>query len=54
MEDIGERLRLVRTKTGLSQRQLAKKAGVSIYKVERGAREMLDKNGGFYKILGKK
>lgn len=29
MEDIGERLRLVRTKTGLSQRQLAKKAGVT-------------------------
>lgn len=38
---------------GLTQRQVAKTVGVSISKVERGAREMLDKNGGFYKILKK-
>lgn len=36
---------------GFTQREVAKKTGVSISKVERGAREMLDKNGGFYKIL---
>ncbi len=39
---------------GLTQREVAKKVGVSIYKVSRGSRELLDKNGGFHKILKKK
>ena len=38
----------------LTQREVAKKVGVSIYKVSRGSRELLDKNGGFHKILKKK
>ncbi|HAT03470.1 MAG TPA: transcriptional regulator [Candidatus Magasanikbacteria bacterium] len=36
---------------GITQREVAKKLGVSISKVERGARELLDKKGGFGKIL---
>lgn len=38
---------------GLKQREVAKKVGVSISKVTRGAREMLDKSGGFHKVLKK-
>lgn len=36
---------------GVPQREIAKKLGVSLAKITRGSRELLDKNGGFWKVL---
>jgi TrpR family transcriptional regulator, trp operon repressor len=36
---------------GVTQREIAKKLGVSLAKITRGSRELLDKNGGFWKVL---
>lgn len=55
IKDVVMRLQIVKLlHQGLTQREVAKKLAVSISKVERGAREMLDKKGGFYKILKNK
>ena len=55
MKDIILRWQIVKLlQHGFTQRVVAKKLGVSIYKVERGARVLLDKKGGFYKVLKKR
>lgn len=36
---------------GVPQRTIAKNLGVSIAKITRGSRELLDKSGGFWKVL---
>lgn len=36
---------------GVPQRTIAKNLGVSIAKITRGSRELLDKDGGFWKVL---
>ncbi|MBT3538518.1 winged helix-turn-helix transcriptional regulator [Candidatus Parcubacteria bacterium] len=52
--DIVTRLQIVKMlDEGISQRDIAKRLGVSISKVTRGSRELLDKKGGFRKILDK-
>ncbi|MFA6427726.1 MAG: Trp family transcriptional regulator [Candidatus Magasanikbacteria bacterium] len=52
IKDIVMRLQIVKLlHQGVTQREVAKKLGVSISKVERGARELLDKKGGFAKIF---
>jgi len=53
-KDIVARWQIVKLlNLGLTQREVAKKLKVSISKVERGAREMLNEQGGFKKILKK-
>lgn len=50
--DIVVRLQIVKMlKIGIPQREIAKRLGVSISKVERGARTLLDSKGGFKKIF---
>jgi len=54
VEDVVLRWQIIKLlHQGVTQREVAKKLGVSISKVERGARELLDKKGGFKKILKK-
>ncbi|PLX26102.1 transcriptional regulator [Candidatus Parcubacteria bacterium] len=51
-KDIVTRLQIVKMlDAGVSQRDIAAKLGVSISKVTRGSRELLDDKGGFRKIL---
>lgn len=54
VQDVVARWQIVKLlNRGLTQREVAKKLRVSISKVERGAREMLDEYGGFKKLLKK-
>lgn len=51
-EDIEVRLQIVKKLMQKTpQRKIAKQLGVSIAKITRGSRELLDKNGGFWRVL---
>lgn len=52
--DVVARLQIVKQlNRAVPQRDIARGLGVSISKVTRGSRELLDKKGGFRKILDK-
>lgn len=52
--EIAQRLQIVKLlKKGIPQREISKKLGISIAKVTRGSRTLLNPNGGFQKILKK-
>lgn len=54
-EDIVKRWQIVKQlSNGIPQRQIAKNLRLSIAKVTRGSRVLLDKNGGFNRILNNK
>ncbi len=53
-EDLVKRWRIVTMlDAGVPQREIATKLGVSLSKITRGSRELLDKKGGFAKLLAK-
>lgn len=53
-KDLAVRWQIVKQlKAGIPQREIAKKLHVSISTVTRGSREMMDKKGGFAKLLNK-
>lgn len=52
--EIAQRLQLIKMlKKEIPQREISKKLGISIAKVTRGSRTLLNPNGGFQKILKK-
>jgi TrpR family trp operon transcriptional repressor len=54
-EEIATRWQLVKLlDTGMPQREIANKLGVSISKITRGSRELLDPKGGFRRVLDRK
>lgn len=51
-EEIATRWQLIQLlDTGMPQREISKKLGVSISKITRGSRELLDPKGGFRQVL---
>lgn len=51
-EDIVTRWQIIKQLSrGVPQRKIAISLGVSIAKITRGSRELLDKNGGFWRVL---
>lgn len=51
-EEISVRWQIIKLlATKIPQRRIAKELQVSITKITRGSRELLDKNGGFAKVL---
>jgi TrpR family transcriptional regulator, trp operon repressor len=53
-QDLGVRWQIVKMlEQGAPQRNIAKHLGVSIATVTRGSKEMLNKRGGFRRLLGK-
>lgn len=51
-DNIVTRLQIIKQlDAGIPQREIAKNLGVSIAKITRGAREMLNKTGGFKQVL---
>lgn len=54
-EEIVKRWQLVKQlNNGITQRQIAKNLRISLAKISRGSRMLLNKNGGFGQILKKK
>lgn len=54
-EEIVKRWQLVKQlNAGITQRQIAKNLQISLAKISRGSRMLLNKNGGFSQILKKK
>ena len=54
LEDVVKRWRIVSMlDAGIPQREIAATLGVSLSKITRGSRELLDKKGGFAKVLAK-
>ncbi len=54
-EEIVKRWQIVKhLHSGVTQRQIAKNLGISLAKITRGSRMLLDKKGGFNQILNKK
>lgn len=54
-EEIIKRWQIVKQlHSGVTQRQIAKNLGISLAKITRGSRMLLDKKGGFNQILNKK